>query len=82
MDLYRDILAKILSDGETVVAFPQLGAAADGAVELTCCKALCEIKAVLEDEALSDPECFERIERIVSILEKYGSGGGTRHDFG
>ena len=51
-------------------------------VELECYQALRSIKAVLEDESLSDPECFYAIEKIICIFEQMGSGGGTRHDFG
>lgn len=47
-----------------------------------CCQALKEIRAVLDDPSLEDPECFVRIERIVTIFEGLGSNGGSRHDFG
>ena len=40
------------------------------------------IKAILNDETLDDKECFEKIEKIVCLIEEIGSGGGTRHDFG
>lgn len=46
-----------------------------------CCQALKEIRAVLDDTSLEDPECFERIEQIVTIFEGLGSDGGSRHDF-
>ena len=51
-------------------------------LEKECYKILDEIKAVLEDDGLDDEECFERIEKMVCIFEKAGSGCGTRHDFG
>ena len=47
-----------------------------------CYQALEQIKAVLANDQLDDPECFERIEKIVSIFEEMGSDGGNRHDFG
>ena len=47
-----------------------------------CCQALKEIRAVLDDDTLEDPECFQRIERIVTIYEALGPGAGSRHDFG
>lgn len=43
--------------------------------------ALKEIKAVLDNDSLDDAECFWKIESIVRIFEKYGSDGGSRHDF-
>lgn len=47
-----------------------------------CYQALEKIKAVVQDDSLSDGECFMRIEEIVCALEDLGSGGGPRHDFG
>ena len=41
-----------------------------------------EIRAILADDALSDAECFRKIEAIVCILEELGGDGGGRHDFG
>ena len=76
MDFYAEILAKLLRDeggaGETL----------RGLAETRCCRALEEIRDVLKDDTLSDPECFQRIERIVCVLEDLGPGGGGRHDFG
>ena len=46
-----------------------------------CCLALWEIQKVLDDDGLSDPACFEKIEGIVSALKALGPGGGSRHDF-
>lgn len=45
-------------------------------------KALEKIRAILADDALSDAECFRKIEAIVCVLEELGSDGGGRHDFG
>lgn len=45
-------------------------------------KALEKIRAILADDALSDAECFRKIEAIVCILEELGGDGGGRHDFG
>ena len=47
-----------------------------------CHQALCNIKKILEDETLEDPECFQKIEEIVCVLEALGSDAGLRHDFG
>lgn len=51
-------------------------------VEMKCYQALEEIRKVLDDETLDDPECFHKIEKIVCIFEEIGSNGGCRHDFG
>lgn len=51
-------------------------------LDSTCYIALKEIKSIIEDDTLEDEECFMRIEKIVCLLEKLGSNGGNRHDFG
>lgn len=50
-------------------------------INSAACRALEEIRGVLDDDRLDDPECFRRIEEIVKIYEKIGSNAGTRHDF-
>ena len=45
-------------------------------------KALEKIRAILADDALSDAECFRKIETIVCVWGELGSDGGGRHDFG
>lgn len=45
------------------------------------CRALEDIRKVLDDDRLDDPNCFWRIEEIVKIYESIGSNGGSRHDF-
>jgi len=47
----------------------------------TCYQTLQKIKAVIEDDELSDTECFMKIEQIICLLEEIGSDGGNRHDF-
>ena len=44
--------------------------------------ALRNIQKILADDTLDDPECFHRIEAIVSLLEDMGLSCGGRHDFG
>ena len=48
----------------------------------SCCRAMQEIREVLNDESLDDRQCFCQIEKIVDIYEKVGSNGGTRHRSG
>lgn len=45
-------------------------------------RALLKIRDILADDTLSDPECFHRIEAIVSLMEDLGISCGGRHDFG
>lgn len=51
-------------------------------VEGRCYRAICEIRRILDNQQLSDPECFAKTEEIVLIMEQLGPGAGTRHDFG
>ena len=82
MDLYLDLLAKILAKGEVQIHFSGIELDANKLIYEKCYWALCEIKKVIEDDTLEDPECFMRIEKIICLLEDLGSNGGTRHDFG
>ena len=83
-EFYAQILAKILLDsGEGVVS---LG---DGTTtmlhkmtESAACRALKQIHDILDDDSLDDRTCFQRIERVVCVLEDLGPGAGKRHDFG
>lgn len=82
MELYKEILAHILEKEKVQVFFPNLKIEAKEMVEMACYKALCEIKAIIEDTELEDDECFMRIENMVRVFGKMGSDGGVRHDFG
>ncbi len=43
-------------------------------------RALEGIRRILNDDALEDPECFQRMESILTALEEAGIST-TRHDF-
>ena len=79
MEILRMILAERLGRGELNVV---LDRETYERLEHDCFAALGKIRAVLADDGLEDPECFERIERIVSELELLGLDCGGRHDFG
>lgn len=76
MELYQQILASCIGpvtiDTQTAKEIVTGGSY----------KALEKIRAILADDALSDAECFRKIEAIVCVLEELGSDGGGRHDFG
>mgnify|MGYP001783170615 CR=1 FL=1 len=83
MELYQEILCHVLANEKVQVSFPELvNMDVIKIVELECYKALAKIKAIIEDDALADSECFQQIEEIVCAFEALGSGGGSRHDFG
>ena len=76
MDFCGSILEKVLlaSGIQTRELLKELA-------EQRCCRALEEIRAVLDDDTLDDPACFRRIEQIVEVYEALSPGGGSRHDF-
>jgi len=78
MELYKEILAQALAKKEAQVTFPDLTLDANKLVEQECYQALQKIKAIIEDDSLSDFMCTEE---IVRVLEAIGSDGGSRHDF-
>ena len=81
MELYKDILCRLLQNTHIEVTFQGLTPASDflGGV---CYRTLKQIKAVLEDASLNDPECFAKIEQIIEIFEEFGSRISGRHDYG
>lgn len=82
MDLAIQLLSKLLERQQIRVTFPDLTLTAQEMVEASSYQALCQIREILCDDSLSDPECFEKIERIVCLFEQMGSNCGSRHDFG
>lgn len=79
MEFFRDVLINALAKEEMRVTFPNVEIKMADIVEMKCFETVKKIKAVIENDSLSDFEC---IEAIVCILEELGSGGGNRHDFG
>lgn len=82
MELFKEIIIKYLEKEKINVIFPNLKISVSEIVEMECYKALQKIKTIIENDSLSDVECFEKIEEIVCIFESLGSDGGNRHDFG
>lgn len=80
MELYKELLLHLLREEGVQTSINSLDL--NVLLESTCYQALCRIKEVLEDDTLEDQECFMKIEEIVCVLERIGSNGGTRHDYG
>ena len=79
MEILQQMVVNMLSRGEMGLSFPQ------ESVELLnqrCFEILEGIRRIVADDTLDDPECFQRIEGIVCVLEENGIDCGTRHDFG
>ena len=78
MDLYKEILVKLLEKEEIHIIFPNLKINPAESVEGECFKALQKIKAVIDNDGLSDFDCSEA---ITQVFEELGSDV-SRHDFG
>ena len=82
MELYEAMLVRLLTQhvGTIQVTFPDLEGTAAQLVECASYQALVKIQAILRDDTLSDPECFQKIEEILCVLEELGGqrGGPTR----
>lgn len=81
MELYKDILCTLLQSNTVEVRFPDLTLPCDFFGNI-CYRTLQKIKAVIEDNTLDDPECFEKIEEIMQIFEEISGKLPHRHDFG
>ena len=81
MEFFLKILEKTLAEHGAAVTISG-GEEMERLMRERCVQALREIREVLDDDTLDDPQCFQRIERIVEIYEALGAGGGSRHDFG
>ena len=79
MQIVQRLVADMLSRGEVMLSISQ---DTMDYVEKRCFVLLEQIRQILADDTLDDPECFHRIESIVSLLESNGIDCGTRHDFG
>lgn len=81
MDLFKDILAKLLSIKTAEVYFPGVEKSIESMFESRCFQALNEIKMILEDKNLKDKECFIQISEIVNVFEALGGEIKERRDF-
>ena len=82
MALYQDILSRLFQRSDIHVTISGLSGGLPELTEIRCFQAIQRIRAILNDESLSDKECFMHVEEIVLALEDLGSDGGSRHDFG
>ena len=79
MDILMRVLTDKLENGEIKL---EIHREVIGEIEKECMEVLGRIRAILADESIEDPECFERIEQIVCAMESIGLNCGSRHDYG
>ncbi len=82
VELYKEILTKVLEKEKAKIYFPNLKLSAEELVGSVSYRALKKIKEIIQDDSLTDEQCFAQIEEVICVLEKIGSDGGGRHDFG
>ena len=79
MELYQEILLKGLERGDFRLT---LSESTEEWLKGNVYQTLVQIRDIIRDDSLTDEECFMQIEEIVCALERLGSDGGIRHDFG
>lgn len=80
MELIREVLVCVLKDEKVNISLPD--ADVEKMVDRKLYETLYEISEAVRDADTGDRECFERVEKLVRIFEKYGLDAGNRHDFG
>ncbi len=81
MELYEKILAKLLENEEVHITFPNLKVNPTEIIATESYQALKRIKEIIDDDSLSDEECFLKIEEIIILFEQWDGLDGYRHDF-
>ena len=77
MELYEQILCESIARD----VLPQLKIDYVELIEQRCYHTILQIYQILSDDSIEDPECFQKIEAIVSAFDQLGIGSGGRHDF-
>ncbi len=79
MDLYKELLINILKEDEIEVRFKRFSFNIEKFTQNECYILLDKIRAVIQDDSLTDFDC---VEKIVCLFENSGISAGNRHDFG
>ena len=82
MEFLEELLVSAIQKGKVRIGLRARMRKVERLVEKESVQALYRIKKMIEDDFLSDVECFEKIEEIVNIFEELGMTCGSRHDFG
>ena len=80
MDLWRELLISGLQNEYCKIEYFNDNVLKE-IIENKCYKVLLQIKQTIDNERLSDLDCFFKIEEIIQCLEKNGIFC-DRHDFG
>ena len=87
LDIYKEILLDYIKTKIDGFSFNELMKSDIGAI---CMRDIIsdrnsiileEIKEIIQNENLSDEDCFEKVEKIVAVFENHNINTGGRHDF-
>lgn len=82
MEFYEELLHRSLgAAGDALWRDPAFQQQIATFLESACCRTLRRIREIVADDALTDADCFARVEELVSALERLGLSCGARHDF-
>lgn len=81
MNLYHELLLRILENERCEVVFPDIEKGLSELVEMKSYEMLKKIQAIIRDDSLDDGDCFMRIEEIICLFEENGCSCNGRHDF-
>ena len=81
MNLYKELLLKLMENEECRVVFPNVEESLSRLVEMKSYEMLKRIQEIIRNNDLDDKDCFVKIEEIVCLFEENGCSCGTRHDF-
>lgn len=82
MEMYFELLLHAMENNTLQISFPDFTGDIPAIIRDKSYETLQKIKAVVQDDSLSDADCFDKIEAIVRALEDAGIDPGARHDFG
>jgi len=77
----KQIFAKAIGDVAIAYFEAQGCSQALDVAENRALEAIAQIKTILDDKTLNDPECVQRIEAVVELFHEAGIST-TRHDWG
>lgn len=78
MELYKELLINLLQKEQLHICFPDMKLDFDKILEMECYKYLHKIKAIINDDSLTDFNCMEK---IICLFKEMGSKVGNRHDY-
>ena len=81
MGLLEELLKTAVRDGDITVNVSFEAEDLIMIAEGKCYNILSQIRDIVRDNSIDDPECFMKIEKLVCLFEKEGIGAGCRHDF-